>query len=106
MAEVRNASIENKIRQRFIRMLFFCVLAAFIVDVIFYTYYLYIDLFETNPVEYFFHRLVAPTVVNTTSFILMVRIQDKVSEGEKKTFWVCFFCSTIGGSIGFFHSYY
>ncbi len=106
MTEVRNASIENKIRQRFIRMLFFCVLAAFIVDVIFYTYYLYIDLFETNPVEYFFHRLVAPTLVNTTSFILMVRIQSKVSEGEKKTFWVCFFCSTIGGSIGFFHSYY
>lgn len=106
MAETRNASIENKIRQKCIRMLFFCVLAAFIVDVLFYVYYLYIDLFETNPVEYFFHRLVAPIAVNTISFILMVRVQNKVSEGEKKTFWVCFFCSTIGGSIGFFHSYY
>ncbi len=46
MAETRNASIENKIRQKCIRMLFFCVLAAFIVDVLFYVYYLYIDLLK------------------------------------------------------------
>ncbi|MCR5101078.1 MAG: GGDEF domain-containing protein [Butyrivibrio sp.] len=102
----KTSEIEYRVRATMIKLLRYFIVLSIITDIAFFIYYLIIDNFRVNAIEYFFHRLLIPNVLILSMYYYIIRTQKKDLPNERKSVELAFGVSTIGGISGFFHGYY